>query len=89
MAGVGASGSLAGDVDEDDGKVALAEGAGEFGGVGEDFGDRMGCGHADDAFLEIDDDECGSGVELGEGHAGCWMLVGEDASQKCGFVHKS
>jgi hypothetical protein len=55
-------------IDEDDGKISPAECVGELGGAVDDFVHRVGAGDGDDSFLEIDDDQSGDGVEMGEWH---------------------
>ena len=47
-----------------------AEGIGEGGGALQDLVDRMRGRVSDDAFLQVDDDESGFGVNGGNGHSG-------------------
>ncbi len=72
--GFDAAGSHAGDVDEDDGIHACAEGTGEVCGAGYNIGGGVDGGHGDDALLEVDGDEGGGGVELAKRHVGFFLF---------------
>ncbi len=68
------------DADQDDGQALGAEGVGEPRGALHDVGRAVrGGGHAHEPLLEVDDDECGGGVECGDGHGyGPFRIRGRD-----------
>jgi hypothetical protein len=66
-ADIGAAGGAAGDVDQHDGEVMLAEGLRQGCRMGHDVRNRNG----DDSLLQVDDDEGGRGVESGQRHGFC------------------
>ncbi len=65
---IGATRSGGGDVNENDRQTAFAEGSGELDGPVDDLRGCVYEGQADDAFLEVDDNEGRCGIELRERH---------------------
>jgi len=58
----------ASDIDQHHRQASALERGGQSRGGGQDAGDGMGGGEADDALLQVDDDERGLRVEGGDGH---------------------
>ncbi|MCI1749703.1 MAG: hypothetical protein LKI24_17715 [Acidipropionibacterium sp.] len=65
--GIRAAGRAPGDIDQDDRQGALAECLGEGRGAIQEGGDA-GAPGAEDSLLEVDEHECGNGVECGQRH---------------------